>query len=62
MANLDSIENMLEFLIKENLRLTARVINLSNALSDKLEFSGKDPDIKYQEEKMIIEKLKSVGK
>lgn len=62
------IINLLEFLIKENLRLTVRVINLSSILSDKLEFSEKEedlvlnPDINYNEERIIIDKLKSVKK
>lgn len=64
----DIIINLLEFLIKENLRLTVRVINLSSILSDKLEFSEKEedlvlnPDINYNEERIIIDKLKSVKK
>ncbi len=68
MVDLDSIQNMVEFLIKENLRLTTRMINLSSILSDKLEFTDKEedqilnPDINYQEEERIIEKLKLVGK
>ena len=63
-AQLETIENMLEFLIKENMRLTARVINLSSVLSDKLEFTDKEedcilnPNIDYQEEERIIDGLK----
>lgn len=68
MVSIETIENMVEFLIKENLRLTTRMINLSSILSDKLDFTDKEqdqilnPDINYQEEEKIIEKLKSVGK
>lgn len=64
MTSLEGIENMLEFLIKENLRLTTRIVNLSSALSDKLEFTNKEediilnPDINYREEESIIKKLK----
>lgn len=68
MADLDSIQNMIEFIIKENLRLTTRMINLSSILSDKLNFTDDEqdqvlnPNINYQEEERIIEKLKLVGK
>lgn len=64
MASLESIENMLEFLIKENLRLNGRIINLCSVLSDHLEFTDKEediilnPDVDYREEESIIKKLK----
>lgn len=62
----DIIINLLEFLIKENLRLTTRVINLSGVLSDKLRFTPEEedsvmnPNVNYEEENRIIEKLKGI--
>ena len=63
MTDLDEIENMLEFIIKENLRLTKRIINLSSILSVHLDFTDEEedsvmnPQTDYEEENRIIQKL-----
>jgi len=60
-----TVENMIEFLIKENMRLNKRLLNLSVAISDNLGFTDVEedsilnPDIDYDEENEIIDKLKS---
>lgn len=65
MSKLDGIENMIAFLIKENMRINKRLLNLGIAVSDKLEFTDEEedgirnPDINYDEANGIIEKLRA---
>lgn len=65
MSKLDGIENMIAFLIKENMRLNKRILNLGIAVSDKLKFTDIEedsilnPDIDYAEEERTIERLRA---
>lgn len=61
---LDDIENAIEFLVKEHIRLHNRVVNIGIAIGDHLDFTNAEedsilnPSNDYDEEERIIKRLK----